>query len=60
MQERERERERQRAEPAVLRMMPVHEISNNVAFWHVKTQTSLCRLLLRLDTPNFNGVQSVA
>ena len=25
---------------------PVHEISNNVAFWHVKTRTSLCSLLL--------------
>ena len=37
---------------------PVHEISNNVALWHVKTRTSICRLLLSLETPN--GVQSVA
>ena len=37
---------------------PVHEISNNVAFWHVKTQTSLCSPILRLETQN--GVQSVA
>ena len=36
----------------------VHEVSNNVAFWHVKTWTSLCSLLLSLETPN--GVQSVA
>ena len=37
---------------------PVHEISNNVALWHVKTRPSLCSLLLSLETPN--GVQSVA
>ena len=35
-----------------------HVISNNVAFWHVKTRTSLCSLFLSLETPN--GVQSVA
>ena len=39
-------------------MEPVHEISNNVAFWHVQTRTSLCSLLLSLETPN--GVQAVA
>ena len=33
-------------------------ISNNVAFWHVSIQTSLCNLLWSLETPN--GVQSVA
>ena len=38
--------------------MPVHEISNNLAFWHVETRMSLCSLRLSLDTPN--GVQSVA
>ena len=37
---------------------PVHVISNNVVFWHVQTPTSLCSLLLSLETPN--GVQSVA
>ena len=36
----------------------VHEISDNVAFWHVYTRTSLCSLLLSLETQN--GVQSVA
>ena len=33
-------------------------ISNNVVLWHVWTQTSLCSLLLSLETPN--DVQSVA
>ena len=28
-------------------------ISNNVAFWQVETQTSLCSLLLSLETPNY-------
>ena len=37
---------------------PVHEISNNVTFGHVKTWMSLCSLLLTLEIPN--GVQSVA
>ena len=37
---------------------PVHEISNNVAFWHVQAQMSLYSLLLSLDT--LNGGQSVA
>ena len=37
---------------------PWHVISNNVAFWQVETQTSLCNLLLNLETPN--DVQSVA
>ena len=37
---------------------PVHEISNNVAFWNVQAQTSLCSLLLSLETPN--AVRSVA
>ena len=37
---------------------PRHEISNNVAFRHEYTKTSLCSLLLSLETPN--GVQSVA
>ena len=31
---------------------PWHVISNNVAFWQVKTQTSQCSLLLSLETPN--------
>ena len=35
-----------------------HVISNNVAFWQVWIQTSLCSLLLSLETPN--DVQSVA
>ena len=35
-----------------------HVISNNVAFWQVKTQTSLCSLLFSLETSN--DVQSVA
>ena len=35
-----------------------HVISNNMAFWPVYTQTSLCSLLLSLETPN--DVQSVA
>ena len=35
-----------------------HVISNNVAFLQVKTQASLCSLLLSLETPN--DVQSVA
>ena len=35
-----------------------HVISNNVAFWQVQTQTSLCSLLLSLETPI--DVQSVA
>ena len=37
---------------------PRHVISNNVVFWQVLTQTSLCSLLLNLETPN-DG-QSVA
>ena len=39
---------------------PRHVISNNVAFLQdlVKTQTSLCSLLLGLESPN--DVQSVA
>ena len=37
---------------------PRHVISNNVAFWHEYTQTSLCSLLLSLETPNY--VRSVA
>ena len=36
----------------------MHEISNNVAFWHVKIRTSPCSLLVSLESPN--GVQSVA
>ena len=35
-----------------------HVISNNVAFWQVLTQMSLCSLRLSLETPN--GVRSVA
>ena len=35
-----------------------HVIFNNVAFWDVKTQTSMCSLLLGLNTPN--DVRSVA
>ena len=31
---------------------PRHEVSNNVAFWQVKTQTSLCSLFLNLEIPN--------
>ena len=31
---------------------PWHVISNNVAFCQVYTQTSLCSLLLSLQTPN--------
>ena len=37
---------------------PVREISNNVTFCYVYTQTSLCILFLSLETPN--GVQSEA
>ena len=37
---------------------PRQEISNNVAFWQVKTQTSLGSLILSLETPI--DVQSVA
>ena len=37
---------------------PVHAFSNNVAFWHVYTQTSLCSFLLSLETPKW--IQSVA
>ena len=37
---------------------PRHVISNNVVFWQVYTQTSLCSLRLSLETPN--AVQSVA
>ena len=37
---------------------PWHVISNNVAFRQVWTQTSLCSLLLSLETPD--DVQSVA
>ena len=37
---------------------PGHVISNNVAFRQVKTLTSLCSLLLSLETPN--NVHSVA
>ena len=36
---------------------PVHVISNNVVFWQVQIQTSLCSLLLILETQN--AVQSV-
>ena len=36
---------------------PVHEISNNLT-WQMLTQTSLCSLLLSLETPN--DVESVA
>ena len=32
---------------------PWHGISNNVALWQVYTQTSLCSLPLRLETPFF-------
>ena len=32
---------------------PRHVISNNVAFRHVSTQTSLCSLLLSLETSNY-------
>ena len=35
-----------------------HAISKNVTFWQVLTQTSLCSLLISLETPN--DVQSVA
>ena len=45
-------------EHKIVKFEPQHEISNNVAFGHVNTQTSLCSLLLSLETPN--GVQSVA
>ena len=31
---------------------PRHVISNNVAFWQVKTQASMWILLLSLETPN--------
>ena len=31
---------------------PWKVISNNVAFWQVLTRTSLCSLLLSLETPN--------
>ena len=31
---------------------PRHEISNNLTFWQVKTWTSLCSLLLSLESPN--------
>ena len=31
---------------------PWHVISNNVAFLQLKTQTSLCSLLLSLETPS--------
>ena len=37
---------------------PRHVISNNVVFWQLLTQTSLCSLLLSLEAPN--DVQSVA
>ena len=37
---------------------PWHVIYNKVAFLQVYTQTSLCSLLLSLETPNF--VRSVA
>ena len=37
---------------------PRHVISNNVAFSQVKTQMSLCSLLLNLETPY--DVRSVA
>ena len=37
---------------------PWHVISNNVVYWQVLTQTSLCSLLLSLETPN--DVESVA
>ena len=37
---------------------PRHVTSNNVVFLHVSTQTSLCSLLLSLETPN--DVHSVA
>ena len=37
---------------------PWHVISNNVAFWQVETQTSLCSLLLNLET--LNDIRSVA
>ena len=42
----------------VLTFEPQHVISNNVAFWHVYTQTHLCSPHLSLETPN--GAQSVA
>ena len=35
-----------------------HVISNNVVFWQVQTQTSLCSFLLNLET--LNDFQSVA
>ena len=31
---------------------PWHVISNNVAFWQVQTQTSLCSLILSSETLN--------
>ena len=37
---------------------PRHVISNNVAFRQVQTQTSLCSILLSLETPS--AVRSVA
>ena len=37
---------------------PWHVISNNVAFWHVKTRANMYSLLLNLETPN--DVWSVA
>ena len=37
---------------------PRHDISNNVAFSQVQTQTSMCSLLFSLET--HNDVQSVA
>ena len=37
---------------------PQHVISNNVVFWQVQAQMSLCSHLLSLETPN--DVQSVA
>ena len=41
-----------------MKFEPQHVISNNVAFWQVQTQTSLCSLLLSLETPKC--VQPVA
>ena len=37
---------------------PWHVIYNNVVIWHLYTQTSLCSLVLSLETPN--AFQSVA
>ena len=41
-----------------IKFEPRHVFSNNVAFWQVYAQTSLCSLILSLEMPNDD--QSVA